>query len=114
MSLQTRLAALITAIKGDFDDLDTRVTTLESAGVEGASAYEVAVADGFVGDEAAWLASLVGADGDDGAQGPQGIQGPAGADGADGTNWTVTTTTSQTTYDNATPGANELVVLTSA
>src|SRR5678815_5882413 len=31
-------------------------------GVNGASAYEVAVANGFVGDEAAWLASLVGAD----------------------------------------------------
>ena len=64
------------------------------AGADGASAYEIAVAAGFVGDEAAWLASLVGAqgpagpagaagaDGADGAQGPQGPQGPAGADGA--------------------------------
>jgi len=39
------------------------------AGADGPSAYDVAVAEGFVGDEAAWLASLVG---------------PAGADGADG------------------------------
>jgi len=38
-------------------------------GEDGASAYEVAVAQGFVGDETTWLASLVG---------------PAGADGADG------------------------------
>lgn len=38
-----------------------------SAGPAGASAYEVAVANGFVGDEAAWLASLVGADGADGS-----------------------------------------------
>lgn len=32
-------------------------------GVDGLSAYEVAVANGFVGTEAAWLASLVGATG---------------------------------------------------
>jgi hypothetical protein len=38
-------------------------------GQDGASAYEVAVANGFVGDESAWLASLVG------AQGPQGPSG---------------------------------------
>ena len=36
------------------------------AGATGASAYAVAVAEGFVGDEAAWLASLDGADGADG------------------------------------------------
>ena len=36
---------------------------------DGLSAYEVAVANGFVGDETAWLASLVG---DTGPQGPQG------------------------------------------
>lgn len=60
-------------------------------GPDGLSAYEVAVADGFVGNETAWLASLVGADGADGAdgaQGPQGIQGPQGDAGADGTNGT--------------------------
>jgi len=39
------------------------------AGVQGASAYEVAVANGFVGTEAQWLASLAG---------PQGPQGTAG------------------------------------
>jgi hypothetical protein len=56
-------------------------------GVDGASAYEIAVANGFVGDEATWLASLVGpagADGTDGAEGPQGIQGPPGNDGGPG------------------------------
>jgi hypothetical protein len=35
------------------------------SGEDGASAYEVAVANGFVGTESQWLASLVGADGDD-------------------------------------------------
>lgn len=39
------------------------------AGADGASAYALAVAGGFVGDQAAWLASLVGADGATGADG---------------------------------------------
>lgn len=47
-------------------------------GQDGASAYEVAVANGFVGTEQDWLDSLVG------EQGPQGDTGPAGADGLDG------------------------------
>jgi hypothetical protein len=38
-------------------------------GTPGKSAYEVAVDNGFVGTEADWLASLVGADGADGADG---------------------------------------------
>jgi hypothetical protein len=79
-------------------NVDARLTALEAgggggAGADGASAYEVAVANGFVGTEVEWLASLVGpagADGAagpagaDGAQGPQGIQGLPGADGAQG------------------------------
>jgi len=36
-------------------------------GDEGLSAYEVAVANGFVGNEATWLASLVGPPGDGGS-----------------------------------------------
>lgn len=35
------------------------------AGVDGKSAYEIALANGFVGTESAWLASLKGADGKD-------------------------------------------------
>lgn len=66
------------------------------AGAAGKSAYEEAVDAGFVGDEAAWLASLVGAQGPkgdkgdtgdtgpQGIQGIQGIQGPAGTNGLDG------------------------------
>jgi hypothetical protein len=52
------------------------------AGPDGASAYELAVAAGFVGDEAAWLASLVGPEGPQGPQGepgPEGPEGPAGS-----------------------------------
>ncbi|WP_275463382.1 collagen-like protein [Streptomyces noursei] len=50
-------------------------------GPAGASAYEVAVATGFSGTPADWLASLVGPRG---ATGPQGPQGPVGAPGAPG------------------------------
>ena len=50
-------------------------------GADGKSAYQIAVDNGFVGDETAWLASLKGETGADGAQGEQG---PAGADGAQG------------------------------
>lgn len=59
-------------------------------GSNGASAYEVAVSQGFVGDENAWLASLVGPKGDTGAagaagsNGAQGIQGPKGDTGSTG------------------------------
>lgn len=73
--------------------------------VQGDSAYEVAVKNGFVGTEEEWLESLkgetgpagpqgpkgdkgdvgpAGKDGKDGAQGPQGIQGPAGPQGPKG------------------------------
>lgn len=50
-------------------------------GADGDSAYEVAVAGGFTGTEAEWLASL---QGPEGPQGPKGDTGAAGADGADG------------------------------
>lgn len=62
-------------------------------GADGLSAYEVAVANGFVGTEAQWLASLVGpqgpqgeqgADGATGPQGPQGETGPQGPQGIQG------------------------------
>lgn len=59
-------------------------------GMDGDSAYEVAVANGFSGTESEWLASLVGATGaqgskgDQGDTGPQGQTGPTGATGATG------------------------------
>ena len=55
--------------------------TIGPAGADGKSAYEVAVDNGFVGDEDAWLLSLVG---ETGPQGPQGVQGVAGATGPQG------------------------------
>ncbi len=47
------------------------------AGSNGASAYQVAVANGFPGTEAQWLASLTGPAG---GPGPAGATGPAGSD----------------------------------
>jgi len=51
-------------------------------GIDGASAYEIALANGFVGTQSQWLASLVGATGADGAAGADGADGAAGSDGA--------------------------------
>jgi hypothetical protein len=49
---------------------------LSLEGADGASAYAVAVANGFVGSQAAWLLSLEGADGIQGIQGITGAGGP--------------------------------------
>lgn len=57
-------------------------------GPRGYSSYEIAVQQGFVGDEAAWLASLEGPEGPAGADGPQGLQGPKGDKGDAGTGLT--------------------------
>lgn len=53
-------------------------------GPAGKSAYQIAVENGFVGDEAAWLLSLKGAKGEAGATGPKGEKGDPGATGAKG------------------------------
>lgn len=85
-----------------FEELDANWTNLKNAvesipageqgpagadgedGEDGASAYQIALDNGFVGSEAAWLASLVGPQGPAGADGAPGATGPAGADGSDG------------------------------
>src|SRR5690625_6791767 len=54
------------------------------AGEPGKSAYEIAVEQGFEGDEQAWLESLKGEKGDAGPQGPKGDKGDKGEPGADG------------------------------
>lgn len=45
------------------------------AGAPGKSAYQIAVDSGFVGNEAAWLASLVGPEGETGENGEAGQRG---------------------------------------
>lgn len=53
-------------------------------GEPGASAYEVAVENGFTGTEEQWLESLKGEPGPQGIQGEQGEQGPQGPQGPQG------------------------------
>lgn len=50
-------------------------------GKDGASAYEIALKNGFVGSEVEWLESLHGKDGTDGQPGKDGANGKDGADG---------------------------------
>ncbi|MCA1800057.1 MAG: right-handed parallel beta-helix repeat-containing protein, partial [Actinobacteria bacterium] len=54
-------------------------------GEAGDSAYETAVADGFVGTESEFIASLEGEAGAQGPQGIQGVEGPVGPEGPQGT-----------------------------
>lgn len=53
-------------------------------GSDGLSAYELAVKNGFSGNETAWLESLKGEKGDTGAAGADGKNGLNGVDGKDG------------------------------
>ena len=50
-------------------------------GIDGKSAYEIAVEHGFVGDEKTWLETLKGAQGPVGPQGEKGDQGEVGPQG---------------------------------
>lgn len=95
-------------------------------GEPGASAYDVAVAAGFVGDETAWLASLQGGAGEDGRSAYQiardngfsgteakfldALRGDIGPRGNDGQSLTITRVTTQAAFDAAAPGPLELVV----
>ena len=60
------------------------------SGGSGASAYDIAIENGFEGTEAEWLESLKGSDGTDGAKGDKGdtgargLKGDKGDTGADG------------------------------
>jgi hypothetical protein len=64
------------------------------AGADGLSAYEIAVAGGYLGTQAEWLLSLKGEKGDTGDTGPEG---PAGQDGSGGTWGSLTGTLSDQT-----------------
>lgn len=90
-------------------------------GVDGRSAYQVAVDNGFSGDEPSWLASLqgatgaTGATGAAGATGATGATGAAGADGQDGEqgppgpNSDIVTATFAGEYDNGNSGASATI-----
>ena len=79
-----------TNVQAALNEIQTVVDSIQAAidgGLEGDSAYDVAVANGFVGTEAEWLESLVGETGPTGATGatgPQGSTGPQGPEGPPG------------------------------
>lgn len=65
--------------------IDTSIANIQlQGGEDGASAYEIAVANGFEGTEIQWLASLVGATGAQGEKGDTGEQGAKGDKGDKG------------------------------
>ena len=63
--------------------IDEKIASVHD-GADGASAYEIAVKNGYTGTEAEWLSSLKGEKGDSGEQGIQGIQGEKGDTGEQG------------------------------
>jgi hypothetical protein len=106
-------AALVVWEGSQWDDLSGGL------GSDGASAFDVWIAQGNSGTEDDFLASLIGSDGPqgpegpagpagaDGATGPQGPTGADGTDGADGTSVTIVgslATTSDLPVSGATPG----------
>jgi hypothetical protein len=62
-------------------ETDTEIIAQGVPGVRGASAYEVAVKNGFTGTEKEWLNSLIGPDGAVGPVGPVGPKGDVGLTG---------------------------------
>lgn len=76
-------------VEGKLDKFSGDVETILNGisgkpGADGKSAYQIAVDNGFSGDEKTWLESLVGKQGEQGIQGPQGEQGPQGLQGETG------------------------------
>jgi hypothetical protein len=59
----TGIAYIWNSVSGTWDDAGPIVGAPGVDGTAGLSAYEIAVAEGFVGTEAEWIASLQGADG---------------------------------------------------
>ncbi|MBQ8741196.1 MAG: collagen-like protein [Clostridia bacterium] len=84
------ITGLVEVVKAKADEVadtvDTAVARLEKTAkiTFGKSAYQVAVENGFEGDDSDWLASLKGEKGDVGPRGIQGIQGEPGAQGVQG------------------------------
>jgi len=73
------VGSAFTAVDTALTDINARMA--DAGGIQGErgySAYEVAVQNGYAGNEADWLASLAGPQGPTGPEGPEGPEGPAG------------------------------------
>ncbi len=79
--LENELLTVPTAVKLA---LDSARASGEFDGADGASAYEIALDNGFYGSESDWLDSLKGEKGDTGSQGIQGERGEQGIQGIQG------------------------------
>lgn len=77
------------AINGVVTAKNNMSGSLQVAMLKGKSAYEIAVANGFIGTEEEWLASLKGEKGDKGDQGERGEQGVQGERGETGEATTI-------------------------
>lgn len=66
------------------DSIEVEVLTQPVKALQGWSAYQLAVHEGFVGTVEEWLESLRGKNGADGAPGRDGVDGAPGKDGAQG------------------------------
>ncbi|MBQ3447528.1 MAG: collagen-like protein [Synergistaceae bacterium] len=74
------VASVTAELLGDFQKyIDTDMQKLN-----GKSAYELAVQEGYTGTLTSWIASLKGAKGDTGSTGPTGATGPTGPQGVQG------------------------------
>ena len=84
LSKKALAVAMSVAILGSSASLLTACGSDGKDGVNGKSAYELAVENGYTGTLEEWLDSLVGAKGD---KGDSGIQGPSGGTGQSGSKW---------------------------
>ncbi|WP_289306576.1 ESPR-type extended signal peptide-containing protein, partial [Acinetobacter junii] len=87
----TNIGSAFTAVNTKLTNLQSQIDALPTGGgVDGKSAYELAVDEGYIGSQTQWLASLKGDKGDKGdvgatgATGAQGVQGDKGDKGDKG------------------------------
>jgi hypothetical protein len=92
----------LSQVLGEYPQLVGPKGDTGNQGLDGLTAYQVAVAAGFVGTQAAWLLSLKGAKGD---------KGDTGNTGAAGSDATVTSSTVQAALTADKPGAKAALTL---
>jgi hypothetical protein len=86
VNVQTAIEEAVVDAANTDQDLQDQIDDINAAlpGLAGQSAYDIAVANGFVGTEEEWLDSLVGPTGATGATGDQGAPGATGPQGPTG------------------------------
>lgn len=108
-------ASALKGEKGDpftYDDFtpDQLLALKGENGIDGKSAYQLAVEKGFTGTLDEWIVSLKGETGPIGPQGIQGETGPQGAPGKDGRDGLDAPQIDDTTVSDATPWSSQHIV----